>query len=272
MKKIILPFEGTNFPKELLEFVDRLNKLSPILLTAAFAPEVDFSYLWNMSDGADNLYVPLEDEEEAGIKKNRDQVETFCNQSGIKFSLHTDNADFALPAIRKEARFGDLLMLSGRHFFESANGQQPNVYLKELLHSSDCPTLILPENPGLPGQIILTYDGSRESIFAIKQFSYLFPEFSTIPAVLVYISEEKEDPFPEEALMKELAMQHFRNLRVEKLCMRPQEFFDDWIALQKNPWLISGSYGRSELSLLFSKSFIADMIKKHEVPVFIAHN
>jgi hypothetical protein len=272
MKKIILPFEGTNFPEEALEFVRRLNSLSPVLLTAAFAPEVSFSYLWNMSDGADNLYIPLEEDEEAEIKENSARLQAFCHESGIELSIHRDDSDFALPSIRKEARFADLLMLSGQHFFEHAGGQQPNVYLKEILHSAECPILIIPDKSELPRQLILTYDGSPQSIFAIKQFTYIFPELSGTPAVLVHIHENKEDPFPEESLIKELAAKHFKDLRILNLQMRPQDFFDVWMAEQNNPWLISGSYGRSELSLLFSKSFIAGMVRNHKVPVFIAHN
>jgi hypothetical protein len=35
--------------------------------------------------------------------------------------------------------------------------------------------------------------------------------------------------------------------------------------------LIAGGFGRSELSNVFSKSFVADIIKDHSIVVFVAH-
>jgi len=272
MKKILLTFEGGNFPQETLEFVRCLNTLSPVLLTAAFVPEVDYAHLMSQSGGiAGAAYIPQVADEDEVIERNSALLEEFCREHVIQHVVRTDRLDFALPSIRKEARFADLMALSSRHFFENINDVQPNSYMKEILHSVECPVLLLPEKSDLPGSIILAYDGTPSSIYAIKQFAYLFPELSDIPAHLVFVSGKNDEPFPDATLVEELAGQHFKDLHLVKLNMPPYDFFNDWITGKENPWLVTGSYGRSELSQLFSKSFIAGMIRGHKIPVFIAH-
>jgi hypothetical protein len=210
------------------------------------------------------------DEDEV-IEKNGSALKDFCREHAIRYIVREDRLDFALPSIRKETRFADLMVLSSRHFFENINNIQPNAYMQEMLHSAECPVLLLPEKSDLPQTIILTYDGSASAAYAIKQFVYLFPELSHVPAILVFASEKSDDPFPDGKLIEELVAQHFKDLSLVKLDMSPREFFNNWITGKENPWLITGSYGRSELSLLFSRSFITETIKEHKIPVFIAH-
>jgi hypothetical protein len=272
MKKILLPFEGANYPGEILEFAHNLHALSPFMLAAAFVPEVDYANFGNLPAGVGGaVYSPATIDEDPVIEKNGALLEAFCREHRIKYAQHTDRLDFALPSIRKESRFADLMLLSSIHFFENISSDQPNAYMKEILHSAECPVLLLPENPGLPETLILTYDGTASSVYALKQFAGLFPELSGIPAQLVCIQDKVEEPLPDEMLIEEWASQHFKDLHVKKLSMQPHVFFNNWLFGKTKPWVITGSYGRSGLSLLFAKSFITDLIKIHRIPVFIAH-
>jgi hypothetical protein len=88
----------------------------------------------------------------------------------------------------------------------------------------------------------------------------------------VHINDKNEDSFPNEPLIEELVSHHFRDLRLLKLKMEHKDFDHNWIAGKTNPWLVTGSYGRSGLSLLFSKSFINTIIKEHKIPVFVAYH
>jgi hypothetical protein len=44
------------------------------------------------------------------------------------------------------------------------------------------------------------------------------------------------------------------------------------LAEQNNILLVAGAYGRSELSNLFKKSFLAEVIEQKKTSIFIAHN
>lgn len=272
MKKIALTFEGNHFPEETLQLVRKLNEISPVWLTAAFVPEVDYSALWSMDGGLAGLvFVPEVQDEDEIIAKNGARLEDYCRTYAIKLSIHKEKLDFAIPLIQKEARFSDLMVLSSQHFFDNIDTRQPNTYMKEVLHRAECPVLLLPETFDLPENIILAYDGTPSSVYAIKQFAYLFPEFSGTPTTLVYLSGSQGDPLPDQREIEELASNHFTDLHLVKLQIDPGDSFSGWMSKRGKAWLVAGAYGRSEMSQLFGKSFISGLIRDHRVPVFVAH-
>ena len=61
-------------------------------------------------------------------------------------------------------------------FYENIGIHSSYDYLKDVLHDVACPVLLVPEKFDFPESVILAYDGSEESVYAIKQFAYLFPE------------------------------------------------------------------------------------------------
>lgn len=272
MKKIVIPFEGANFPLECLGLVRRLNDISPVRLTAVFVPEVDYSQIWSVTGGMAGVsYVPDLQDEDLIVEENSRRLGDFCRDHSIRLSIHKERLDFALALIRRETRFADLLLLDSQHFFANIDERQPNAYMKEILHTTECPILLLPEKTFMPGNIILAYDGSAASVYAIRQFAQLFPEFSGLPVTLVYLSDGKEVEFPDKENIEELVSGYFTDVHVLRLHMDHKDFFFRWLPAHENSWLVTGSYGRSELSQLFSKSFIASLIREHKTPVFMAH-
>ena len=103
-----------------------------------------------------------------------------------------------------------------------------------------------------PSHIILAYDGSASSVFAIKQFAYLFPELCNRKAILVYVGDEKHD-IPDQVLIEEFAARHFENLTITKVTSDHKNRFNTWFEEHKNSLLVSGSFGRSGVSELFSR-------------------
>jgi hypothetical protein len=272
MKKIIIPFEGPNYPEVCLELVHRMNEIAPIRLTAVFAPEVDYSQLWSLTGGmAGAVYLPDLGDEDQIVAETSRRLQDFCKKNSIQLFQHKERLDFALALIRKETRFAELLMLDGQQFFANIDARQPNAYMKELLHTAECPILLLPEEADIPAEIVLTYDGSASSVFAIKQFIHVFPEFLQLPTTLVYLCPSKNEPFPDKENIEELAAAHFGDLRLLELHLDPQEFFFDWLPAHKGSWLVTGSFGRSDVSQLFSKSFVTALVRDHRTTVFTAH-
>jgi hypothetical protein len=270
MKKIVLAFDGSNFSKGSFEFVRRLNELQPVLVTGVFIPQVDYSNLWSYSTaatGAGGLYVPLvEKEETESVESNIKQFERLCQSNGIKYRVHTNFFDFALPELKKETRFADVLILSSELFY---NDQFE--YLQDVLHIAECPVLVVPEYYNFPTNNVLAYDGSSESVFAIKQFAYIFPELAKNETLLVYAEDNKETRLPAMDNVIELATQHYENLDFYKLNIDPKKYFKAWLEDKQNILLVSGSFGRSGISHLFKKSFVYDILREHKYPVFVAH-
>jgi hypothetical protein len=274
MKKVIIAFDSTHFSEGAFEFARRLHELSPILLTGVFLPQSIVSGMWSYADAmAGPAIIPMYSEEQAMmIEKNAERFSKLCIGNGIDFRIHKDDADFALPELKKETRFADLLIIGSEKFYEDLGTDKPNEYLKEALHNVECPVLLVPEKFDFPKSIILTYDGSEESVYAIKQFAYLFPELCNEKVLLVYADEDKEEDFPDKIHIEELAARHFSNLTFYKLDFSPKKYFASWIEEEKSSMLVCGSYGRSGLSQLMKKSFVNEVISDHMLPVFIAHH
>jgi hypothetical protein len=86
----------------------------------------------------------------------------------------------------------------------------------------------------------------------------------------VYATDDNKD-IPDLPYIEDLAVRHFPNLDIFKLDIDHREYFATWLSSRKNSILVSGSYGRSDLSNLFRHSFVNKAIAAHDVPVFIAH-
>ena len=272
MKKILLAFDGTRFSMGAFEFARQLNELQQVLVIGAFLPQAQASNLWSYADSMSGpMFIPLaEDANNDLMKENMIKFETLCKKNGMEYRVHEDSFDFALPELKEETRFADLLIIGSEVFYQNM-GDSINSYLQDLLHHSECPVIVVPEKFIFPETFILSYDGTGSSVYAIKQFAYLFPELSKMPSLLVYADDDEKIEFPKQVNIEELVARHFSDLTLMKLDMPPEKYFGTWMENRKGALLISGAFGRSGISQLFKKSFISEVIKNHHIPVFIAH-
>lgn len=273
MKKILLAFDGANFSEGAFEFVRRLNEIQPVLVTGVFVPVVDYANLWGYAEATEVdgvYYLPVLDEE-PDILKNIERFEHLCQINGITYRVHKNLLNSALPELKKETRFADIVLFSGDLFYKGVILRNQFAYLKDALHAAECPVLIVPEKYEFPDNNILAYDGSEDSVFAVKQFAYIFPELAKNNTLLVYADDDEDSDFPAKENIIELATQHFKDLTLYKLGSDSKNYFSSWVNKRKGSILVSGSFSRSEISQILKKSFVTDIIKDHKIPVFIAH-
>src|SRR5688500_18765597 len=114
MKKVLIAFDGTHFSEGACKFALQLHKLQSLMITGIFIPQLNFSSLWSYSGGA---FVPeiipyAEEEDGKVVQENIERFQRFCVENDITYSVHKDFFDFALPELKKETRFADLLILS----------------------------------------------------------------------------------------------------------------------------------------------------------------
>jgi hypothetical protein len=272
MKKIIIAFNGAHFSPAGFEFARKINELQPVLLTGVFMTEASYTSLWSYTAGmAGPSYIPLIEEIPDVVENSISHFEDMCVRNGISYRVHNDQGKFAIPELKKETRFADLLIIGSDAFFQSQVGVNPIDYLKEALHEAECPVMVIPDKYEFPECNILAYDGSRDCVFAIKQFVYLFPELCGNKTVLVFFRNDTHDRLPDEIYIEELASQHFTDLELLKLDIDPKKDFTKWLRANKNAVLVSGSFGRSAISQFLKRSFAEGIIEERNMPVFIAH-
>lgn len=272
MKKILLAFDGNHFSEGAFQMATLINDMEQMLVVGVFLQPIDYRDVIGYSSvgSAAPITVAPFHADETVITKNIETFEKRCQHAGLEYRTHRDTDLFALQELLTESRFADLMILSGEMFYENLGEDQPNEYLKKVLRQTECPVIVVPEKFEQPDKILLAYDGKPDAVFAIKQFTYLFPKWFNWETKLVSFQEDDE-ALPHKELIEELAAKHFSSLTIETINSETETSFAKWITRDKGCLLVAGAYGRSELSHLFKKSFLAELIHEHKVPVFIAH-
>ena len=257
MKKIVIPFDGGHFTKGAFSFASGLHGMKPILLTGVFLPQVDYArFFFFPTAFAAPAFIPMmEDFEGDEVESNVERFALLCQKNFIEYRVHKDLYDSSIPQLTKETRFADVMIIGSETFYTNGIVNGSNEYLTDALHITECPVIIVPEEFNFPSNIILAYDGSASSVYAIKQFANLFPELCNLKTILVYAGDEKHN-LPDQVLIEELAARHFENLTITKLNSDHKNEINNWLSEHKDSLLVSGSFGRSGVSEIFSLSLI----------------
>ncbi len=273
MKKLIIALDGQHFPQGAFEFVKNINAKSKILLAGIFLSPVDYSKVLAYT-GLDGISLMPEwlvkNEEDEVVNKNISLFDEACEKEGIDYRIHKDTDLMALSSLIEETRFADALLVSSELFYENVQKEQPNLYLEEVLKKAECPVMLIQEEYIEPSQIILTYDGSESSVFAIKQFSYVYPELAEKNTILLSIGNHEEE-LPDYNMITELVSRHYPNLKIQSLHMNSKRDFTQWVSGQPASFIVLGAFSRSLFSQLFKKSFASDVIRNIKMPIFISH-
>ncbi len=274
MKKMIIALDGEHFPVGALEFAKYCNLKDEILLAGVFLSPVDYSKLLAYSgiDGATLMpeWISRNEDDEL-VSKNIRLFEEACAREGIQYRVHKDNDMMALSSLIAETRFADVLLVSSELFYKNVQKEQPNFYLEEVLKRSECPVFLIPEGFSIPRQTILAYDASDSSVFAMKQFAYLFPELAAVETTLLSISRHEEKQLPEYNMVTELLSGHYPNLNLQNLVQLDKRNFAHWMEKQPNSFIVLGAFSRGMISELFKRSFASDLIHDIRMPIFISH-
>jgi hypothetical protein len=268
MKKILFACDGDHFSEGAMDFIGMLHEKEAVNVKGIFLSSAAYHQL--VSIGYVQVPESFNRTEQLMKARSEQKFTQRCQKAGIDFQVIDVGEEWDKETFARQTRFADLLVASGELFFSNYLMDQPNYYMQEMLHASECPVIIVPEKFKPPNHIIITYDGKKESMYALRQFYYLFPQMAAIPAEIVYLNHG-ENELPEGDLLKHYAALHLSNFTIEQLYFDAPKYFSAWASSQKDILVITGSFGRSALSELFKKSFAQKLIHDHKMPVFIAH-
>jgi predicted GTPase len=113
MKKILIAFDNGHFSGGAFEMVRRLNETEPVHLVGFFLPSVHYSNKpVEVESIAQPFYIPLVEEEDFNlIEESIIKFEEKCSENNIHYSVHKDLIDAAIPSLKTETRFADLLII-----------------------------------------------------------------------------------------------------------------------------------------------------------------
>jgi hypothetical protein len=218
MKHILFASAGHEFPKGPFAFLTGMQQQQRLHVKALFFRPTNYAALASALPGGSLIPVlELEDNEKELMETHKAIFARQCKQVHFDYTLHDNNEGWNKDLIARESRFADLLVISAQFFYAESDGNQPNHYLREALHAAECPVLIVPEDYTSVQHLFMAYDGSRESLYAIKQFCYLFPDLLDLPAEMLYIKEEPDGIIPDLENLKQFTRLKFDCVGFSKL-------------------------------------------------------
>jgi hypothetical protein len=272
MKKILLLCDGDNFPSGAVRFIRNMRENETLYVKGLFFTPVDTVEMIPVGFiPVSGPYEKLKQEEKMLVNKSREKFIQSFENAGIKYDIHPQIEEWNLDLFIEESRFADLVVFSEELFCRNILESQPNYFMIEALRTSESPVIMVPENFRSVDHLAFAYDGGKESMHAIKQFIYLFPDLINLPSEFVHIKNESVDDIPGRDLLREYTFSHFENQHTSKLHFDPKKYFTSWLENKKNVFLVSGSFSRSIFSNTFKKSFAENVIAEHTCPIFISH-
>jgi len=278
MNKIVAAFDGLKFSEGTKSYSIEMAKQEDTHLVGVFLD--DFTYtsykiydLIRSKGVAEDKLKRLDAEDEETRKKASVKFEQACRKAGINYSIHHDRS-IALRELLHESIYSDLLIIDAKETFTHYTQKVPTRFIRELLGDVQCPVLLVPSRYKPVEKVLLLYDGSPTSVYAVKMFCYLLPQCTKLPAEVISVKNMSKDMhLPDNRLMKEFMKRHFPQAAYTVRKGIPEEEILDIVkGQQENVMVVLGAYRRGEVSRWFRASMADKLMKGVKVPLFIAHN
>ncbi|MGN6342205.1 MAG: universal stress protein [Ginsengibacter sp.] len=269
MKKILVISNFINLPTHLIAFAIETAKeisgeLHGIFINESSEPA---GLNYPFPNDMESTEIPLA--EESIQQENTDllnaQIKLFkdeCLSAGAacKASLaHT------LEEVLNLSRESDLIITE-------VNTDYPHFSLKDILTSARCPVFAVGTNKPVIEKVILAFDGSESSKYAIQKFKDLFAHFCPLPAFLVTINLSPLEILEQKEFMYNLLPGYFPNLKIEELTGAEKEELHRFLKQHdSNSLIVMGAFGRSAVSGLFHPSLANTVLEEGNISLFNAH-
>lgn len=193
-----------------------------------------------------------------------------CSESGVCFVIHR-NHGIPIEDVIVESRFSDMLIVDAAMTFDQNAKELPTQFVTNILKKAECPVIVAPEDFEELDEIVFCYNGAFDSIFAIKQFTHLFPQLQNKKLIILEVIEDKERKNQQESSFTDWLKNHYSNFQYEIISGQVNHMLFDFLFKRKNIFIVMGAYGRDALSTFFKRSTAEPLIKIITQPVFISH-
>jgi hypothetical protein len=276
MEKILLVINAKKPDLVSIDFACRIANMARTKLTGLFIENLYFEYI--PAGGIDNpsYFATVKHSSNAGVVSDTDQsVRLFkeeCQRKGISPEVYIDQGE-PMQEVIYESRFADLLIVQPEISFYDRNDPLPSHFVKEILSKAECPVLLAPEKIEDIEEVVFCYDGSASSVFAIKQLTYLLPEFCDKKAMLLEVNRSGNEEFNDNhRRMMDWLKTHYKSVYYHVLKGHAKDELFNYFFMKEKKLIIMGAYGRSLLSNFFRKSNADTLIRIVDLPIFIAHH
>ena len=278
MEKVLLAIDGVQLNNEALNFACYICRLTKSRLIGVFLENLVAEQRQEYKTTPNLAYAdwPIEVESD-GYRQKVELIEqnivTFknrCCEEGVNCVVHRDRS---LPEseLVAESRYADLLIVDAQTSFKRKYEGSPSDFARQILKESECPVVIAPQTFTEIDEIVFAYDSSASSIFAIKQFTYLLPEFKKYKLTILNVNESGQWQDCNKIKFSEWLNDHYDHVNYQARKGEPETGLLDFLIKKQNQFVILGSFGRTAFSNLIHKSKAEILIETITQPIFITH-
>jgi hypothetical protein len=278
MEKILLAIDAYNPDKNAIEFACYLGRLTKSKITGTFLENVTAGQKVVLQNGSETVNEDQDADDYwiqnlARIERIEKNIRFFrqkCAAEEVLCRVHRDRG-FPATELIEESRFADLIVIDSGFSMNTHSEGSPTDFVNDILKNAECPVVLAPENFNGINEIIIAYNGSASSVFALKQFTYLFPELGDKKITAVQVNETGRWEEEGKHNFSEWLRIHYKNVHFEALKGDTERALFDYLVKRKGVLLVMGAYGRNALSQFLKHSRAELLIKNLTQPIFITH-
>ena len=271
MKKVLLIFNGINSPENVLSFIKKNLKTEGVQFHGIFIRKLQrdqpYNYPFPNDLSATAVDYSIETEEAESYRLIHIYINLFegeCRANNMEFK--TDFfIETPLEHLIANSGFVDLIISDRKTEFDDDS-------IDKLLVKAHCPVLLVGTAEVPLTQAVLTYDGSANSMHAIRQYKYLFPELASLQThLLSVVDEDVRQNEKENTQLNDWLAQHFKNFTINIRYGHPELEMVDFINRSGNSIVVMGAFGRSSLSRWLQSSHAEKILSDTKATVFTTH-
>ncbi|NIJ52558.1 universal stress protein [Dyadobacter arcticus] len=279
MKNILLAINPDKPGLPCLQFGCYLAQLTQSRLTAVFlenrqadpTPSLEIRYSMPYVETIVDSDLPNYAEHEETRSIYIEIFKKICEDRGVRYNIHQD-LNSPLEGIIAESRFADVLLISRDISFEDQSVDVPSGFVKNILAKTECPIIAAPITFDEVDEILFAFDDSRSSAFALKQFSYLFPELEDLKLTMLHVRKDEDEDELRTEKLSQWVSNHYNYPVFKVVTGNPVPELFKYLSDKKRTFVIMGSYGRSSLSTMLDPSTADSLLENLDLPFFFTHN
>ena len=278
MEKILLAIDALKINIPALDFACYLGRLTNSKLTGVFLENLVADEKAVLATAYGKLHINWEIDESAPgyvdkkelIERNIQLFKKACEDRSVRYNIHRDRG-VPTHEIISESRYADLIVADAATSFAKKYEETPAQFARDIFKEAECPVIVVPSHFSQIDEIIFLYENSKSCAFAIKQFTYLFPEFDDRKAIVLQINDQGVWADPDKYILREWLQNRYSVIGFEALKADTEDIPVDYLLKKKNAFVVMGAYGRNALSMFFKPSRANILIESIGQPIFISH-
>jgi hypothetical protein len=276
MKRILVAAQASDVKVKTVDFACYIARVTDSGLVCALIDGIDGANEDNLTNpgiperGIVSTFRADVQIEPGILRTNKKIFAEACTNRGVNCEF-LPNLPLEINELLKESRFSDLIIIDPTISFENRLEGIPSLFVEQLLKRTECPVIVAPESFDGCEETIFAYDGSKSSMFAIRQFTNLFPELRNVKLTVLEVGDENNRFITEMDRLAEWLKNYYSNVDYKLLYGRPKDELFGYLLEKEKAIVVMGAFGRTMLSSLLSKSNAELILKALNLPVFISH-